>query len=85
MAMWLCVVQSRLRLTTTSPRRRGSREGAEWGAVERIAAASAVTLTRRATGKADGGPSLSKDPPRRSSLTHVTGQPGLGSDEGNRP
>jgi len=54
-ALRLCVVQSRLRLTTKSPPRWGSREGANWGAVVRIAAASAVTLTRRAT-QADDGP-----------------------------
>ena len=54
--MRLCVVQSRLRWTTKSPPRWGSREGANWGAVVRIAAASAVTLTRPATRGADDGP-----------------------------
>jgi len=44
---------SRLRLTTKSTRRRGSREGADWGAVKRIAAVSAVTRTRPATKRAD--------------------------------
>jgi hypothetical protein len=44
--MRLCVVQSRLRWTTKSPPRWGSREGANWAAVgSRIAAASAVALT----------------------------------------
>ena len=49
------VLQSRLRWTTKSPPRWGSREGANWGAVVRIAAAPAVTLTRPATRGADDG------------------------------
>ena len=55
------VVQSRLRWTTKSPPRWGSREGANWGAVVRIAAASAVTLTRPATRGADDGPHSGSD------------------------
>ena len=58
MILRLCgyvVLQSRLRWTTKSPPRWGSREGANWGAVVRIAAASAVTLTRPATRGADDG------------------------------
>src|SRR6185436_18089536 len=35
-----------------------------------------------ATGGAGGGPSLSKDPPRRSSLTHVTGKRGWAAVKG---